>query len=44
MSDLRREAATGDAHLEDIFLKLTGSEGVQALVAALRPNSEARSA
>ncbi|HET9439007.1 MAG TPA: ABC transporter ATP-binding protein [Longimicrobiales bacterium] len=44
MTDLRREAAAGDAHLEDIFLKLTGSEGVQALVAALRPDGEAKSA
>ena len=40
MADLRREAAAGDAHLEDIFLKLTGSEGAQELVAALRPNRE----
>ena len=44
MADLRREAAAGDAHLEDIFLKLTGNENVQALISALRPESEARSA
>ena len=40
MADLRTEAAAGDAHLEDIFLKLTGSEGARELVAALRPQSE----
>ncbi len=44
MTDLRREAAAGDAHLEDIFLKLTGSEGVQSVIAALRPEGAARSA
>ena len=37
MADLRREAADGTAHLEEIFLKLTGSQGVEELVAALRP-------
>lgn len=36
MTDLRREAAAGTAGLEDIFLKLTKSEGVKELVAALR--------
>ncbi len=40
MADLRQEAAAGDAHLEDIFLKLTGSEGARELVAALRPQDE----
>src|SRR5688572_32957978 len=40
MADLRKEAATGDAHLEDIFLKLTGSEGVKEIVQALRPERE----
>jgi ABC-2 type transport system ATP-binding protein len=37
MADLRKEAADGTAHLEEIFLKLTGSQGVEELVAALRP-------
>jgi ABC-2 type transport system ATP-binding protein len=37
MADLREEAAAGDAHLEDIFLKLTGDEGVKELMASLRP-------
>jgi ABC-2 type transport system ATP-binding protein len=39
MAELREEAAAGDAHLEDIFLKLTGGHGVADLVAALRPES-----
>ena len=37
MVELRSEAASGTAGLEEIFLKLTGSEGVKELVAALRP-------
>jgi ABC-2 type transport system ATP-binding protein len=37
MAELREEAAAGDAHLEDIFLKLTGDEGVKELMASLRP-------
>jgi ABC-2 type transport system ATP-binding protein len=36
MSDLRQEAEAGTAGLEEIFLKLTQSEGVKELVAALR--------
>jgi ABC-2 type transport system ATP-binding protein len=36
MADLRREAASGAAGLEEIFLKLTGGDGVKELVAALR--------
>jgi ABC-2 type transport system ATP-binding protein len=36
MADLRREAASGAAGLEEIFLKLTGGHGVKELVAALR--------
>ena len=44
MAELREEAAAGDAHLEDVFLKLTGGEDVQQLIAALRPAPETRSA
>jgi ABC-2 type transport system ATP-binding protein len=33
MSELRAEAAAGTAGLEEVFLKLTGSEDVQELVA-----------
>ena len=44
MAELREEAATGDAHLEDVFLKLTGGEDVQQLIAALRPAPETTSA
>jgi ABC-2 type transport system ATP-binding protein len=36
MEDLRSEAAAGAAGLEEIFLKLTGSEAVTDLIAALR--------
>src|SRR6185436_1742813 len=36
MPDLRDEAESGTAGLEEIFLKLTESEGVKELVAALR--------
>ena len=36
MADLRQEAEAGTAGLEDIFLKLTKSEGARELVAALR--------
>jgi ABC-2 type transport system ATP-binding protein len=36
MTDLRAEAAAGTAGLEEIFLKLTGSEDVQELVASIR--------
>ena len=39
MADLREEAAAGTAGLEDIFLKLTKSEGVKDLVKALRTGS-----
>jgi ABC-2 type transport system ATP-binding protein len=37
MEDLRGQAAAGAAGLEEIFLKLTGSEGVKELIAGLRP-------
>jgi ABC-2 type transport system ATP-binding protein len=37
MNELRQEAEAGTAGLEDVFLKLTKSEGVKELVAALRP-------
>ena len=36
MSELQQQANAGTAGLEDIFLKLTRSEGVKELVAALR--------
>jgi ABC-2 type transport system ATP-binding protein len=36
MQDLRSEAAAGTAGLEEIFLKLTGSESVKELVASIR--------
>jgi ABC-2 type transport system ATP-binding protein len=36
MSELRAEAAAGTAGLEEVFLKLTGSEPVTGLIAALR--------
>jgi ABC-2 type transport system ATP-binding protein len=41
MAELRREAEAGTAGLEDIFLKLTKSEGVKELVTSLRAGSEA---
>jgi ABC-2 type transport system ATP-binding protein len=37
MDELRSEAAAGAAGLEEIFLKLTGSENVQEIIASLRP-------
>jgi ABC-2 type transport system ATP-binding protein len=40
MAELRAEAAAGTAALEDVFLKLTGSEGVHELVSALRKDSQ----
>jgi ABC-2 type transport system ATP-binding protein len=40
MAELRREAEAGTAGLEDIFLKLTKSEGVKELVSSLRAGSE----
>ncbi len=40
MAQLREEAAAGTAGLEEIFLKLTGSEGVKELVTALRTREE----
>jgi ABC-2 type transport system ATP-binding protein len=40
MAELRREAEAGTAGLEDIFLKLTKSEGVKELVNALRAGPE----
>ncbi|MEX0890931.1 MAG: ABC transporter ATP-binding protein [Gemmatimonadota bacterium] len=36
MTELRREAEIGTAGLEDVFLKLTGTENVQELVSSLR--------
>ncbi len=36
MDELRAEAAAGGAHLEEVFLKLTGAEDVTELVASLR--------
>jgi ABC-2 type transport system ATP-binding protein len=36
MQELRAQAAAGGAHLEEIFLKLTGGEDVSELVASLR--------
>ena len=36
MADLRQEAHDGTEHLEEIFLKLTKSDDVKDLVAALR--------
>ena len=36
MQDLRAEAAAGAAGLEEIFLKLTGSESVRDLIASIR--------
>jgi ABC-2 type transport system ATP-binding protein len=36
MQELRAQAAAGGAHLEEIFLKLTGGEDVSDLVASLR--------
>jgi ABC-2 type transport system ATP-binding protein len=37
MHDLRAAAATGAGDLEEVFLKLTGSEGVEQVLDALRP-------
>lgn len=39
MSELRAAAAAGTAGLEEIFLKLTGGEGVKELIASLRPGA-----
>jgi ABC-2 type transport system ATP-binding protein len=39
MSELRHEAAAGTAGLEEIFLRLTGSDGVRQLVTALRADA-----
>jgi ABC-2 type transport system ATP-binding protein len=41
MPELRAQAAAGTAGLEEISLKLTGSDGVTALVDALRPAQSA---
>jgi ABC-2 type transport system ATP-binding protein len=40
MAELQQEAEAGTAGLEEIFLKLTKSEGVKELVAALRAGPE----
>lgn len=42
MQELRTEAESGGGGLEEIFLKLTGGEDVQELVAALRGSSASR--
>jgi ABC-2 type transport system ATP-binding protein len=39
MQELRTEAASGAAGLEEVFLKLTGSEGVKELIESLRPSA-----
>lgn len=36
MAELREQAAAGSAGLEDVFLKLTGTSGVEELLGALR--------
>ena len=41
MDQLRAEAQSGGAHLEEMFLKLTGSEQVAELVASLKPEQQA---
>src|SRR5688572_3846877 len=41
MAELRAEAAAGGAHLEEIFLKLTGGEDVSDLIASLRAHGAA---
>jgi ABC-2 type transport system ATP-binding protein len=41
MQELRAQAAAGTAGLEEIFLKLTGSEDVKEVIAALRPTGTA---
>ncbi len=40
MDELRAQAAAGGAHLEEVFLKLTGVEDVSTLVAALREDGK----
>jgi ABC-2 type transport system ATP-binding protein len=39
MTELRSASAAGTAGLEEIFLKLTGGEGVKELIASLRPGA-----
>jgi ABC-2 type transport system ATP-binding protein len=41
MAELRAEAAAGGAHLEEIFLKLTGGEDISELIASLRAHGAA---
>jgi ABC-2 type transport system ATP-binding protein len=41
MPELRSQAAGGAAGLEEIFLRLTGGEGVKELIASLRPGGVA---
>jgi len=36
MEELRRQSDSGDAHLEEIFLKVTGGDDMAAVVASLR--------
>ncbi len=38
MDELRAEAKAGGAHLEEVFLKLTGTEQVAELIASLKPD------
>jgi len=40
IDELRHAAAAGTAGLEEIFLKLTGTEGARELVASLREGRE----
>jgi ABC-2 type transport system ATP-binding protein len=41
MQELRSEAAAGAAGLEEVFLKLTGSENVKEIVTSLRASGAA---
>ena len=41
MPELREQAAAGSAGLEDVFLKLTGSSGADAVLSALRDGGDA---
>ncbi len=43
MAELRRQAASGKEHLEDIFLELTGAFELQGIIRALRQDAADRS-
>jgi ABC-2 type transport system ATP-binding protein len=43
MAELRRQAASGKEHLEDIFLELTGAFELQGIIQALRQGAADRS-